>query len=177
MVKDLSFIPECFIDTYLTQVLLSVGVNHQHCCSQVTGTMENAFKDQFAVGIIDDDKRKTTYVEEFTEVSRSQHVILKKHPRRPHYLLLVCPAMERFILDCVKQAGLDMNDYGLPSTLAGLCDQTKSVNSIRDPRFLLLFNDLAEKCPEVKGLKNALIYLRNNVYSAKEEELAIFFES
>ena len=85
--------------------------------------------------------------------------------------------MERFILDCAKESGLELSNYGLPSTLDGLCDQTKKEEAVKDSRFYSLFSDLAKVCPEVIKLKSCLCYLRSNIYSANEEDIRAIFES
>lgn len=57
--KDLFIIPECYIDTNLVESLITTeGCNHQKGCNTVANTMKNKFKDNFAVGIIDNDKRQ-----------------------------------------------------------------------------------------------------------------------
>lgn len=60
--------PECFIDTTLVASLLDAKVSHKHSCNEVAREMEKGkFKDAFAVGIIDNDKRKISYIESFDE--------------------------------------------------------------------------------------------------------------
>ena len=58
--KDWHVVPECYIDTSLTEFLLnSSGVNHKKGCNEVARSMkETNLKDQFSIGIIDNDKRK-----------------------------------------------------------------------------------------------------------------------
>ena len=54
-------IPECYVDTNILKTLLRVdGVNHQFGCNQVMSKLKNGkYSDSFAIGIIDDDKKKT----------------------------------------------------------------------------------------------------------------------
>lgn len=55
----LYIIPECYADTNLIQTLLQIkGANHQKSCGQVTNEMKQRFHDDFAVGIIDLDKKQ-----------------------------------------------------------------------------------------------------------------------
>ena len=53
--KDLYFVPECYVDTNLVESLLDTdGVNHQKGCNTVVNTMKGkVLKDSFAVGVID----------------------------------------------------------------------------------------------------------------------------
>ena len=81
MMKDLYFVPECYVDTNLVESLLETdGVNHQKGCNTVVNTMKGkVLNDGFAVGIIDSDKRQPSYVKEFTEIAHSEHLSLMKH--------------------------------------------------------------------------------------------------
>ena len=69
--KDLDIIPECYIDTNLIETILNTkgcyteGVNHQKGCNTVVKTMNDPkkLKNEFALGIVDADKRQPSYVE------------------------------------------------------------------------------------------------------------------
>lgn len=56
--KDWHIVPECYIDTIIAENLLnSAGVNHQKGCNAVAKKMmETSLKDQFSIGIVDNDK-------------------------------------------------------------------------------------------------------------------------
>ena len=125
--KDLYFVPECYVDTNLVESLLdSDGVNHQKGCNTVVNTMKGKIlKDGFAVGVIDSDKRKPSYVNEFTEIAHTEHLSLLKHTTKAHYLIMVSPAMDKFILDCAVEEGVDLTEFNLPSDLNAFKDQTK----------------------------------------------------
>ena len=108
--KDWHIVPECYIDTNLVEYLLdSQGVNHQKGCNAVAKKMlESNLKDQFCIGIIDNDKRQHSYVSEFTEIAHTQHITLLKHKERPHYFVRISPAMDQFILDCAAEQGINL---------------------------------------------------------------------
>ena len=79
MVKDLSVIPECFVDTNLISCLLGgIGVNHQKGCTRVTGVMEKLLSDRFAIGVIDADKVTPGYLANFRKVAGLQHISVYK---------------------------------------------------------------------------------------------------
>ena len=62
MEKLLNVITECYIDTNLIEFLLkNAKVNHQHCCNNVIKALNNK-KNEFTIGIIDDDKRAVAYI-------------------------------------------------------------------------------------------------------------------
>ena len=50
---------------------------------------ESNLKDQFAIGVIDNDKRQHSYVSEIIEVAKSKHISLLKHRERPHYFVRI----------------------------------------------------------------------------------------
>ena len=75
MEKLFNVIPECFIDTNLIEFLLNAKVNHQHSCNNVIKAL-NDKKDEFAIGIIDNDKRKVAYINDCKEIIKTKHLTL-----------------------------------------------------------------------------------------------------
>lgn len=60
--KDLFIIPECYIDTNLVETLIKTdGCNHQKGCNTVVKVMNERFAKDFALGIVDKDKRQIRY--------------------------------------------------------------------------------------------------------------------
>lgn len=172
------FVPECYVDTNLIESLLETDdVNHQKGCNNVAKTMKGKKLDgSFAVGIIDSDKRKPSYVNDFNEIAKSQHLSLMKHKEKSHYLIMIKPAIDDFILDCAKEQDVDVNDFDLPSELKAFTKQTKNINSKKDGRFKRLFKKLKDNS-EFMIFRNVLIYLRDNNYNSTEDDLIRFFQS
>lgn len=169
--KDLFIIPECYIDTNLVETLIITdGCNHQKGCNTVVKTMQQKFADTFAVGIIDEDKRQVSYVKEFSEIARTSSLRLKKHGLKPHYLIMVYPAMDGFLLKCAEESGISMKEYGYSSCLEEFTSRTKSVTSKNDPGFKKFFKAL-ENASEMIVLKEWLEYLKKNRYQCNVEEL------
>ena len=175
--KDWHIVPECYIDTNLAEYLLnSHGVNHQKGCNAVAKKMtESNLKDQFSIGIIDNDKRQHSYVSEFTEIAHTKHVTLLKHKSRPHYFVRISPAMDQFILDCAAEQGVNLQDYGLPSELAEFTKITKDVNAKNDYRFKSLFGAI-ENAKEISMLCSVLNYLNDEQYKCDAADLQKLFE-
>lgn len=168
-------IPECYVDTNLVETLVCHGgCNHQKGCNQVAKIMKDKFKNRFAVGIIDADKRTPRYLDEFEPIAGSVHLALLRHPELPHFIVTVSPAIDGFILAAAKDAGLDLKAYGLADNLAELKVQTKNVLSNKDSRFKRLFRDL-EPYGEIHILKNVLLYLADHTYRSQTEQLKSFF--
>lgn len=172
--KDLNFIPECYVDTNLVETLMNVDVNHQHSCSKVAHTMEHTKTDSFAVGIIDNDKKKPTYVSSFTLIASKEHFKLLKHQDRHHYLIIISPAIDRFIIDCAQKSNINLEDYGLPHNFNNFKEQTKKITSNKDTRFKALFNALKIN-DEFACLEKVLTYLRKQQYKSSISDLEQLF--
>lgn len=169
-------IPECYIDTNLIETLAGIdGCNHQKGCNQVAKVMMEKFADRFAVGVIDADKRRPGYLAEFCEIAASEHIKLFRHKSLPHFIILIHPAADGFILSCAEAACLNMADYGLSSELKDFTCQTKSVMSSKDIRFKRLFKAMDES-REIKLLKSLINYLIRNTYGIREEDMAGLFD-
>lgn len=176
--KDLYIVPECYVDTNLVESLLTTdGVNHQKGCYAVANTMKGrVLNDAFAIGVIDFDTEKTqpTYVCEFIEIAHAEHIILMKHNSKPHYLVMIKPAMDQFILDCAEEQDVSVTDFDLPQDLERFKKNTKNVNSKNDIRFKKLFKALRQN-PEIVILRNILNYLKEHRYQSREEDLLKLF--
>lgn len=122
MKMDYLVIPECFADTALIESLVPPdrGYNHQMGCSKVAQKMQNNLKDDFAIGIIDKDKRSIKYLDEFGLITNEKNLFLYKHPNRHHYIIQIYPAIELFILESCSEVDIDLSDYGLEHDLEEL---------------------------------------------------------
>ena len=170
-------IPECYIDTNLVETLACTGgCNHQKGCNQVAKVMQEKYADRFAVGIIDADKRRPGYLNEFSEVCSSTHIKVFRHSVRSHYIILIYPAADGFILSCAEKAQIQMTDYGLSPILKEFTAQTKNVMSNKDYRFKRLFKSM-EDVVEMKLLQELLNYLVNSTYRVSNVHLISIFES
>lgn len=170
-------LPECYIDTNLVETLSCTGgCNHQKGCNQVVKVMREKFANRFAVGIIDADKRRPGYLTEFHEIASSEHIKLLRHIQRPHYIILVHPAADGFILACAEKIHINVEDYGLPSVLKEFTAQTKDVMSNKDVRFKRLFKAMLDE-GEMKLMKGIIDYLVVKTYNAKEEDIIAIFNS
>lgn len=168
-------IPECYIDTNLVETLVCTGgCNHQKGCNQVAKVMQERFADRFAVGIIDADKRRPGYLNEFCEIASSEHIKLFRHQVRSHFIILVHPAADGFILSCAEVANVNMADYGLSSKLKEFTAQTRNVMSNKDLRFNRLFKSM-ENVGEIRLMKSVIVYLVDKTYEASNDDLKQYF--
>ena len=170
-------IPECYIDTNLVETLVCTGgCNHQKGCNQDAKVMQEKFADRFAVGIIDADKRRPGYLSEFREIASGEHIKLFRHPTRSHFIVLVHPAADGFILSCAEIANINVADYGLSPKLKEFTAQTKNVMSNNDPRFKQLFRAM-KGTGEIKLMESLISYLVHTTYQASNDRILEIFQS
>lgn len=170
-------IPECYIDTNLVETLVCHGgCNHQKGCNQVAKVMREKFADRFAVGIIDADKRRPGYLSEFREVASSEHLKLFRHPVHKHFMILVHPAADGFILSCAEAAQIKLNDYQFSPVLKEFTAQTKNVMSNEDARFKHLFKSMRD-VGEMKLFSSVLTYLIEASYGVDDVVIISLFSA
>lgn len=176
MVDSFHVIPECYVDTNLVSTLLGgIGVNHQKSCNSVITLMKGKFVDDFAVGVIDNDKRRPQYLEDCDLVAQSNHLQLYKHSQKHHYIITVSPAAEGFILSVAETACFSMSDYELPSNLNDFKKITKHIVSNKNPNLARLFRDL-KNVGEFGILSRVLKYLLEKGFNAECRVLQSFFD-
>lgn len=166
---DLSVIPECYVDTNLVETLVPPhrGYNHQKGCGTVTKVMKEHFADNFALGIVDKDKKELDYLKEFDLVLAKGSLELHKHKVRNHFIIRVVPAKERFILHNANKAGVNIEDFGLPSDFDRFRKTTKTVNSKKDERFKQLFRELIRhNLADLELLSTIINYLVAHPYDS-----------
>lgn len=149
---ELYIIPECYVDTNLIETLVPTakGYNHQKGCNNVVKVMKEKLSDKFAVGIVDKDKRQVSYVNEFEEIGHTDSLYFYKHPDKAHFLIMIDPAVDRFILKCAKEEKVEMKQFDLSDELRSFTAQTKQVSSKEDTNFKKLFHEI--KSAEMKAL-------------------------
>lgn len=159
---ELNIVPECYVDTRIAEILGEAKrkYNHQHGFGNVSNEMQTNKKlEQFAFGIIDEDKHKgkpAKYFLEFDTIIEKNNLILKKHPDKKHYLVLVCPEAEKWLLNEAKSAGINPTDveYNLPNEIKGLIKLSKIKDIDRDEGFYRFIKALVRaEAPSLTTLK------------------------
>ena len=160
------------MDTNLIEALVPPqrGYNHQKGCPAVAKKMKERFSDSFALGIMDNDKRHVSYLHEFSLIASDQVIEIYKHKEKSHYILLISPAIEGFILEAVSDLGIDLSDYNIPGTLEEMKYETKQVDAKNSQKYRKLFKAL-KPAPEFQKLANIISYLKTETYKAQESAL------
>ena len=148
---DKSIMPECYADTLLIETLVSSknGYNHKHGCFEIEAEMVNGkLKDEFALGIIDNDKIQIKYLREFKVIDKIEgSLILWRHKdnRKHHFVIQICPALEKWILNICATEVINLGDFELNKDLNGLKAYSKSRSSMKEDRLIRLFKVISGK--------------------------------
>lgn len=157
---ELTIVPECYIDTKLAEIVgrASRKYNHQHGCGDVANQLKNKLKNKVALGIIDEDKNKgpvAKYFLEFKFIVEENGLILKSHPQRKHYLILICPEIEKWLLTNANLVNLNPKNFNMPENFLGFKKITKTQNIDANTSFYQFIKELIEKeAPGIITLKN-----------------------
>jgi len=140
-----NLIPECNIDTAFVEMLGYKEPNHASSINEVSKILENNKSKQRAIGFVDNDKRMPKYLSQFEVVENLKTVKLLKHSSKDHYLVVVNPAMDKFIFDLCKKLDIDLAEYGFPGELKAFISFTKRESVRRNIKNLL--NAIKQKNP------------------------------
>ena len=159
---NLNIVPECYFDTVLVKSILNIKeVNHQQGCDNVMIALRDSkkLKDDFALAIIDKDKRELGYIKDnFTLVSDRKNLVLLKHKDKHHFVIQLVPAIEQWILNVIDESGLD--DLGISTELNELKKLTKYKYVSENEDLKRLCRKLINSDIETMNtLKNWLTYL------------------
>lgn len=172
----LHIIPECYADTNLVETLLRIkGVNHQKSCGQVTRKMQQSFENDFAVGIIDLDKVQSKYAEECNVIAFSNEFSVCRHSNSHHYLIKIHNVLEKFLINCADEVGVDFSLIGLSKGKEMLMQRTKKQEAKTDSQLSNLFKKLSS-ATEMSLLKDVLLYLHTEKFNVKNECIISLFQ-
>lgn len=180
MIKNINYhiIPECYLDTNLVETIVppqkfksSQGYNHQHTCNDVVKLIRTQLNDNFAVGIVDRDKRKLEHTDDFELWVSKQHLELHVRNNKNHYLIFHKP-IEQWLLDEAALYGISLVNHDLPATLKELTKISKREAIKTDQRFKNLFRDLkAQNTSGINLLAKWIEHLKANPYNADKTTL------
>lgn len=178
MCNDNCIIPECYIDTNLIETLAPPQrkYNHQKGCPAVAKCMIEKFGNEFAIGIIDKDKKEIKYLEEFNLLAANDSIYIYKHKEKHHYIIQVSPAVEVFILNAASELGVELKSFDIPSSLEELKKETKKVSAISSVKYRNLFKSL-RKASNFMKLTTLVKYLKENSYNANVQEISEIINS
>jgi len=129
----------------------------------------------FALGIIDNDKKQIKYLENFNSVDQVEgDLILWRHKdlNIHHWIIQICPALEKWILKVCETEHIDMSNFGV-NAFEGLKHYTKSLERLNNSILSALFSEINKKDNNinVRKLKNWIKILKEKNYLADINEL------
>jgi hypothetical protein len=151
---NIQLVPECFAETELVKVVFEDLVhdnrnilNHGEGIHQVSKILRHPdVKDYLNIGFIDNDKRNTPlYFDEFAILEETPLVDFKKHPSTNDYILIVKPAIERFILSQLEEIDKHPSNYGLPDNFKEFKKKLKSMRIQHHPGYKKMIVDLKKE--------------------------------
>lgn len=142
-----NIITECYADTILVEFLGFEKPNHQLGINQVLKII-NQIKLQKVVGVIDDDKKKTSKdFAEFEFVKEEHKLQLLKHKTTNKHLILLKPAFEKWIFGQAEKVNVLPQDYKFKNVKA-FGQQAKSINVFKNQNVKGFLNTLKQKNPD-----------------------------
>jgi hypothetical protein len=170
MSSNKCIIPECYIDSCLIEVLLIADknhVNHQKGNGTVAREMKNKFKNDFCIGIIDEDRIPLDYLSTFELKKKDDYLALWQHNNLNQYIIQVRPVVEKWILNICERNNIDLALFELPADLKPLQRITKSISSKNDQKFIKLFKHMkGVNCAPLLQLKGWIDFLKENKQNA-----------
>ena len=171
--KQMNVFPECNVDTNLVGYILGGYVKHKSTCNEVAKAVNKS--NEFAIGIIDADKRMATLDSGFEKYDSGYDLEHDTFNWLKQFMFTVKPAMDKFLLDAAKQLGINLRDAGYPSTLEAFKKETKRIQAAKDPKLRNLFAMIRDY-EELQRFRNTLKYLMNKQYDVDIDIAKSFFD-
>lgn len=165
-----NIVPECYVDTKIAEILGQAKrkYNHQHGSGDVANEMKNRLKDKVVLGIVDEDFRKGIkpgYFLEFDLIIEKDNLILKKHKTKSHYLIFICPEVEKWLLVDAEKININPSDekFNLPVELKGFTKISKIKDIDKNEGFKNFIKTLVkQKAPSITTLKTWIELFKTN---------------
>ncbi len=143
---SLNILPECYADTKMIEVIGFKRVNHCPSIGAVANRMQKNYKNRLAIGIVDKDKPGTipSYFHKFKTIKTFDRIELKQLPDTKHYLIVIAPALEQWIIDTSSRLDIPLKRYGFDN-LKKLKRITKDQNVGKNENYQQLINTLQQK--------------------------------
>ncbi len=143
---QIKFIPECHADTLMVQLFKVPEklIRHKKGIHKVANEMSN-FDDSRVklIGLVDDDEKNVPeYFVDFQVLKKENDLILKQKPNTNHFLIIVSPELEAWLLESAKMVNINPKDFSLPENPKRLHHITAKVNLEDNKNFINFLNAL-----------------------------------
>ncbi len=175
-VWHMHFIPECYFDTILIKKLLQTNrrLVHRKGCNNVVNDLESRrLNGEFAVGIIDKEKRELAYLKRCNVLYNADKIVVLKHRERSQYILQLNPPIEQWLLLILEENGLKIENYGYSNNVKKLKQQIKDdIDDEKDDKLNKLVSAIINTdCTTIRKIKSLLLYLKEKNYQTDINEL------
>jgi hypothetical protein len=137
MDQQYEIIPE---DGAMRALVLALGFPKPNTGQGIGDTLnkiEKYFKNRFAIGIVDDDKRKPKLFEQYENILKEENALrLLQKPESRHYLIVVEPAIELWLLKNAAEIDLESSFSSLKELKRITKDESAVVKDQQFKRFL-----------------------------------------
>jgi hypothetical protein len=153
----LQLVPECHAETAMVKALFPNWeyLNHAPGISEVNTILKKQDVDNYLnIGFIDNDKKHVPdYFNEFILLATSEDatVTFKKHTTTNDYLIVVNPAMEKFILSQLNEIKKLPSHYNLPDDFKAFKHRMKKQSIENHVGYQQLLSDL--KAANTSGIR------------------------
>jgi hypothetical protein len=176
------FVPECFFDTVLFKKILKTKrrLKHRKGCNNVVnsfrvvkGKKGDLYDSSFGVGMVDKDKKELDYLNECKAIIESDNLILWKHKEKQHFVIQLCPPIEKWITEILEADNKSVEEFGYSKNYKKLKKAIKDdLDDEEDEKLNRLINAiLSSENEAIRKLKAILLYLRDKTYQADINEL------
>jgi hypothetical protein len=99
-------------------------------------------------------------------------LILWKHKTKPHFIIQICPAFEKWIFNVCELGNINFSDFELSKELEDLKKYTKKRLSLYDNNLKRLFTVISKlSTEEVRKLKGWVKILKEKNYQVEINDL------
>lgn len=177
--------PECYADTLMIETFVKPqnekGYNHKKSINKVEAEFiernnyKGKFIDDFAIGIVDKDKKFIEYSKQCKIIDQIDgELYLYQHINRHHYLIVIAPELEKWILKRCDEESLDLKVLNLPKKLEDFKAITKKMASKKNQDLINLFSQLNRSNNEkIERLKNWLNLIMENPFERQKIEIEL----
>jgi hypothetical protein len=144
----MEIIVECYGDNLLIKQLKYEVIEVHSGINEVGRLMQDYKGNRLSIGIIDADKKIfSKYLQSFKEIKKDSNIIFNKHADKNHYLIKICPAFEKFILQAANEVNVTRQKHKLPINDKAFYKLVKSREVKKNQNFINFVNAIVAKNP------------------------------
>jgi hypothetical protein len=146
MIDEPRLITECYCDALLVKHIGYSPTETHSGVGHIAHLLKTKFRNKHAVCVIDDDKKKQAYFDDFTEVHFAKKggtkFLIK--PNTKHIAIVIIPGLEAWLLDSAQKTNLSLKKIGLPNDIERLKSVTKDLYAAENPKLNRFLNELKQ---------------------------------